>query len=81
MNKRMWIWKGMYMEALLLILYTVWAVYSGFKVLTGRNEWLDRKTPASMAVKIAGSFLIGYVIGGFYLIYLILVFLGFMSRM
>ncbi len=69
------------METVLVLAYTAWAIYSGFKVLSGRSEWLDRSAPLNMIVKIVLSILVGYVIGAFYLIYLILKFLGFMSRM
>lgn len=66
---------------LIIIAYTIWAVYSGYKVLSGRNEWLDRGAPASIVVKCALSLVVGYFIAAFYLIYLILKFLGVMSRM
>jgi hypothetical protein len=66
---------------LIIIIYTIWAVYSGYKVLSGRNEWLDRRAPASIAAKCALSLVVGYFIAAFYLIYLILKFLGVMSRM
>lgn len=69
------------METVLILAYTAWAVYSGYKVLSGRSEWLDRRAPLNIAVKIALSVVIGYVIAAFYLIYLILKFLGLMSRM
>ena len=69
------------MGTVLVLAYTAWAIYSGFKVLSGRSEWLDRSAPLNMIVKIVLSILVGYVIGAFYLIYLILKFLGFMSRM
>ena len=68
-------------ETLLIFAYTAWAIYSGYKVLTGRSEWLDRKAPLNMAVKIVLSVGAGYVIGGLYLIYLILKFLVLMARM
>ena len=69
------------METLLILAYTAWAIYSGYKVLTGRSEWLDRKEPINIAVKIVLSIGAGYIIGAFYLIYLILRFLGLMTRM
>lgn len=69
------------METVLILAYTAWAIYSGYKVLSGRSEWLDRRAPLNMIVKIALSLVIGYVIAAFYLIYLILKFLGVMSRM
>lgn len=57
---------------ILIIAYSAWAIYSGFKVLTGRSAWLDTKAPINMIVKILLSVVVGYVIGAFYLIYLIL---------
>ena len=69
------------METVLILAYTAWAIYSGYKVLSGRSEWLDRRAPLNMIVKIALSGVVGYVIAAFYLIYLILKFLGVMSRM
>lgn len=69
------------METVLILAYTAWAIYSGYKVLSGRSEWLDRRAPLNMIVKIVLSIAVGYVIAAFYLIYLILKFLGMMSRM
>lgn len=69
------------METVLILAYTAWAIYSGYKVLSGRSEWLDRRAPLNIIVKIVLSVVVGYVIAAFYLIYLILKFLGVMSRM
>lgn len=69
------------METVLILAYTAWAIYSGYKVLSGRSEWLDRRAPINMVVKVVLSVVVGYVIAAFYLIYLILKFLGVMSRM
>lgn len=69
------------METVLILAYTAWAIYSGYKVVSGRSEWIDRRAPLNMVVKIALSVVVGYVIAAFYLIYLILKFLGVMSRM
>ena len=66
---------------LIIIAYTIWAVYSGYKFLSGRNEWLDRRAPACIAVKCVLSLVVGYFIAAFYLMYLILKFFGVMSRM
>ncbi len=68
------------MEAVIVLVYTVWAVYSGYKFLTGRYEWLDRKEPVNRIVKGVLSVLVGYVIAVFYLIYVILRFLGIMEK-
>lgn len=69
------------METVLILAYTAWAIYSGYKVLSGRSEWLDRRAPLNIIVKIALSVVVGYVIAALYLMYLILKFLGVMSRM
>lgn len=34
------------MVTVLALAYTGWAIYSGYQVLTGRSEWLDRRAPA-----------------------------------
>lgn len=61
--------------AILYVLYTLWAFYSGFRFVSGRSEWLDRSSPSNFIVKLIISMAVGYIIGGFYLIYLILIFL------
>ena len=60
------------MVAFLIIAYSLWAVYSGFRVLSGKIEWLDRMEPVNLIVKIVLSIVLGYLIGGFYLVYLAL---------
>ena len=65
----------------MILAYTAWAIYSGYKVLTGRSAWLDTRAPLNLVCKCVLSVLLGYVIAGFYLIYLVLRFLGFMSKM
>ena len=69
------------MLEIIVIAYTAWAVYSGYQVISGRNEWLDRRAPANIAVKVVLKLLLDTSLQPFYLIYLILKFLGFMSRM
>lgn len=69
------------METAIILIYTVWAIYSGFKFLTGRSEWLDRKEPASIICKGLLSVIVGYFIAAFYLIYLVIKFIGAMSKM
>ncbi len=69
------------METILILGYTVWAIYSGYKVISGRSEWLDKQKPFNILVKIVLSIFVGYIIAGFYLIYLVFKFLGLMSRM
>lgn len=69
-----------FLLSMLVIIYTGWAIYSGYKFLTGRSEWLDRREPASIVVKGILSILVGYVIAAFYLIYLILKLIGLLQR-
>ena len=66
---------------IVFIFYTAWAIYSGYKFMSGRSEWLDRRAPLNIIVKIALSVVVGYVIAAFYLVYLIFKFLGAMFRM
>lgn len=69
------------MGTVLILAYTAWAIYSGYKFLSGRSEWLDRRATLNIIVKIMLSVIVGYVIAAFYLIYRILKFLGVMGRM
>lgn len=69
------------MEMLLFYAYTVWAIYSGYKVLTGWIQRLDKREPLNIAVKVILSIGVGYIIAVFYAFYSILKFLGLMSRM
>lgn len=69
------------MVTVLALAYTGWAIYSGYQVLTGRSEWLDRRAPLNIAVKAALSIAVGYVIAMFYLLYLLFKFLGLMAKM
>lgn len=56
---------------IIVVLYSIWAVYAGYQVLSGKSAWLDDDAPLNKIVKIILSFLLGYVIGAFYFIYLI----------
>lgn len=66
---------------IVILAYTAWAIYTGYKFLSGRSEWLDRKAPLNMIVKIILSIVVGYFVAAFYLIYLILRMFGLFSRM
>lgn len=67
--------------SIVIIIYSIWAFVSGFKLLSGRSEWLDRKSPASMITKIILSLIVGYFIAGFYLIYLIFKFIFALTKL
>ena len=60
---------------IVMILYVLWGWYAGYHFLTGRSEWLDRDAPLNKIVKMGASVAVGYVIGAFYLIYLVWKFL------
>lgn len=53
------------------IIYCLWAFYAGYQFLSGRSLWLDDDAILNRVVKLAASVAVGYVIGAFYLIYLI----------
>ena len=56
------------------LVYTVIAIYAGFRFVDGRIAWLEVNAPLNKIVKLGVSILAGYVIGAFYLIYLIIRF-------
>lgn len=68
------------MEIILLI-YVVWAVYSGWKFMDGRFAVLEQKGILYKIIKFIGAWMVGMVYGAIYLIILIFRFLGLMSRM
>lgn len=53
------------------VIYTILALIAGYSVLSGRSYWLDRPAPLNMIVKVSLSIVVGYVIGMFYIIYLL----------
>ena len=69
------------MWMIIFLVYTGWAIYSGYNFLSGRSEWLDNSAILNRIVKIVLSIVLGYFIGAFYFIYLILKFLGIMGKM
>ena len=50
--------------------------YSGWKFITGRNEWLDEPQISNRIAKAIVSLLVGIVIGAFYFVYRALRLLG-----
>lgn len=60
------------MGTILLIAYCAWAIFSGYRVVSGHSEWLDRNAPMNAIVKFCVCTFVGGFIGGFYLIYFIL---------
>lgn len=57
--------------AIIIIAYSAWAIYSGYKFLTGRSSWLDQKALKNRIVKVLLSIVVGYFIGAFYLVIVI----------
>ncbi len=66
---------------IIILIYTAWAIYSGYKILSGRSEWLDRHTPLNIMIKIILSIIVGYFIAAFYLIYLIFKFVFALTKL
>ncbi len=66
---------------IILIIYTVWAIYSGYKVVTGRSVWLDGTGVLNIICKAIISVAVGYVYGAIYLLVIIIKFLGTMCRL
>lgn len=60
------------MEFILILIYEVWAIFSGYRVISGRSEWLDTSAPLNAIAKFAICFFVGNIIGAFYLLLLIL---------
>lgn len=54
------------------VLYTIWALISGYKMVNGRYAWLERKEPANRICKGLVILAAGYAIGGFYLMWMVI---------
>ena len=57
------------MGTILVIAYLAWSLYSGWKFLTGRNEWLDQPKLPNKLAKFFVSGLVGVFVGVFYFFY------------
>lgn len=57
---------------LVFIVYSAWAVYSGYKVINGKYEWLERENAVNKVCKGLAILGAGYVIGAFYFCKLII---------
>ena len=55
------------MEFVLFLIYEVWAVYSGYKVMTGRSKWLEQDKPLNKIVKFGICLLLGNFVAVFYI--------------
>ena len=60
------------MEVVLVIAYLVWSYFVGHRLLTDRFLWLEEPHHVNKICKIALCLVIGYFIGGLYLIYLLI---------
>ena len=60
------------MNFLIFIIYSGWAVYSGYKIINGRYEWLERPEPINRVCKGLVILGVGYVIGAFYFCWLLI---------
>ena len=69
------------METILVLAYTIWSFYSGYRFLSGRSEWLDRQAPLNIIIKMILSLMSGYVIAAFYLVYLMLKVIGIVLKL
>jgi len=62
------------MELIILIavfIYTIWAFYVGWRIMTGRIAWLEDVGVLNRIVKTITSLAVGYVIGAFYGVFLV----------
>ena len=63
------------MEGVIAVVYTLGAIYSCYKVMSRRANWQQM----NVVVKVILTVVVGYVVGAFYLLYLILKLLGFLE--
>lgn len=59
------------MEFILILIYEVWAIFSGYRTISGKSYWLDDRKPFNIIVKFILCWFIGNIIGAFYIFYLI----------
>lgn len=69
------------MQTILILAYFIWSIYSGYKILNGRLEWLDRPRLLNRMVKVVAVVIVGIAVAVFYLIYLIVTFIVKMAKM
>lgn len=50
----------------LAIAFEIWALYSGYKLLSGRSAWLDEKKFPNMLVKFILCVVVGNIVAPFY---------------
>ena len=59
---------------IIFLVYSVWAVYSGYKMINGKYEWLERQETTNRVCKWLVVLGAGYVIGAFYLVWTVIKF-------
>ena len=58
-------------EIVLIIIYEGLSIFSGYRILSGRSEWLDTPAPLNAIVKFVVCLLVGNLIAAFYVAILI----------
>lgn len=58
------------MEFILVLIYEAVAIFSGYRVLSGRSEWLDTPAPLNAIVKFVVCLVVGNFIAAFYVVIL-----------
>ena len=66
---------------ILIIAYSIWAIYSGWKWVTGRWNWLEIKRPVNVIAKIVATVAVGYIIGAYYFLLLVCRFMKSIMNM
>ncbi len=51
------------MDTLIIIVVWIWGAYKGWNIITGKNEWLDRKELVNYIVKGAVCVVFGAIFG------------------
>lgn len=51
------------MGTIILVVIWIWGAYKGWNMITGKNEWLDKKETTSYIVKGAICVVLGAVFG------------------
>ena len=64
------------MGTVIAIVYTLWAIYSGYKVMSRRSDW----GRMNIVFKVVLVVVVGYLVGAFYFIYFVLKLFGFLER-
>lgn len=57
--------------AIVIIAYSIWGVYCGNRLLTGRIQWLDEPNAVNRICKFVLSLIVGFFYAAIYLVLLI----------